>query len=482
MVKYISTRGGCAPVEFDAAVLEGFAPDGGLFVPEEIPKIPAGRLAQLKGLPYPAVAREILSLFIDGTAIPPDHLKQIIDQSFSSFEHPDLMPLIKLDRDRPVYVMELFRGPTLSFKDIAMGFLVNAMDYFLQKRGQHRSIILATTGDTGPAAAWAAAGKQTIDCWPLYPAGMISEEQERQMTTLPAENIHPICVRNCRDGGDDLDAVVARLFAAPGLSGELGLSSVNSINWCRVMVQSVHYIYGYLSVCDRVGEPVEFCVPSGAFGNLFAGFLAREMGVPLRFICANNRNRTLDRTFGTGWFRKEDLIPTLSSAIDIVIPYNFWRFVYFSCGRDPEKIKQWMRDFEHTGAVRLDDRTITAVRNGFRSVSISDETTVSTIVRVWKAHQYLLDPHSAVAVAAVRELGPAADGKIKTVCLATAHPAKFPQVIRQALAPETHMPDQGIHPSIEREKTRPARSKTCDIRELESFLTKDIRNMIRRYQ
>lgn len=471
MIRYVSTKGTIQPVDFDQAVLQGFAEDGGLFVPEEIPKISKQKLSELSQMSYSDLAFEMLTLFIHPKIIPQEDLKQLIRQSFSGFEHPDLIPIVPLDATGSLFSMELFHGPTLSFKDIAMGFLINTMDYFLQKQKKHLSIILATTGDTGPAAAHASVGKETIDCWPIYPAGMISREQERQMTTLGADNVHPVAAANCKDGGDDIDRVVAKLFATPGLKEQLDLSSVNSINWCRVMVQSIHYAYGYFRVCDHVGDPVDFCVPSGAFGNLFAGFLAREMGIPIgRFICANNSNQTLHRVFSTGLFKKEELRTTISSAIDIVIPYNFWRFLYFSAGCDPVKIRKWMDLFEQSGEIRLNMETQKAMQKGFTSCSMSDEITLSTIRQTWEEQNYLLDPHGAVAVAAAKTVQAQSEHPVKTVCLTTAHPAKFPGVIEKALSPAPNLPIQACHPTLVQAKELNANSTVCDIVELEQLL------------
>ncbi|MGB5709290.1 MAG: pyridoxal-phosphate dependent enzyme, partial [Arenicellales bacterium] len=311
MIKYVSTRGGIPPVTFDEAVLQGFAADGGLFVPESIPMVTPEQFISWVDLDYPDLAFELLSLFIDRSIIPANDLKQLLDNSYKSFEHPDVIGFVPLGDEGRTYIMELFHGPTLSFKDVAMGFLINILDYLLQQRKEHLSIVLATTGDTGPAAAWASAGKETIDCWPLYPRGMISEEQERQMTTLNAANVHPVGVENCADGGDDLDFVVAKLFSDEELKKRLNLSSVNSINWCRVMVQAVHYFYGYYRVVDKIGDEIIFSVPSGAFGNLFGGYLARSMGLPVNtFICANNVNQALHTAFSEGVFAKKDLVQT----------------------------------------------------------------------------------------------------------------------------------------------------------------------------
>ncbi len=470
MIQYISTRGGIDPVNFDEALLQGFAGDGGLFVPQTIPKISREQLKKFSGLSYTDLAFEILSLFIDPGIIPKKDLRRLIDTSFAGFEHPDILPVKPCTTDPSLFIMELFHGPTLSFKDIAMGFLINTMDYLLQKKNERLTLVLATTGDTGPAAAHAAAGKKTIDCWPLYPKGMITREQERQMTTLGATNVHPVGVENCADGGDDLDLVVAKLFNDPLLKKKLNLSSVNSINWCRVMVQSIHYFYGYFQTCEAIGDPIVFCVPSGAFGNLFAGYLAREMGLPVTgFICANNANKALHTAFSTGIFKKEDLKQTLSSAIDIVVPYNFWRFLYFTTGCNPEKIKAWMDQFQQTGQIQLDKESADAIQNGYSSVSISDPETLMTIRKNFRAEKsYLLDPHGAVAMAAARTLRKTYSPETRIICLATAHPAKFPEITARALGPD--LPAQAFHPSLIKASQVCQKLRICDCEHLESAL------------
>jgi len=472
MIKYVSTKGGIDPVTFDVAVLQGFAADGGLFVPETIPKVTQEQLENWANLSYPDLAFEILSLFIDRTVIPAEDLRQLVNNSYQDFESQDVVKLVPLGSDSNVSIMELFHGPTLSFKDVAMGFLINVLDYFLTKRGEHLSIILATTGDTGPAAAWASAGKNTIDCWPMYPRGMISEQQERQMTTLKAANVHAVGVENCADGGDDLDYVVARLFADEELKNKLNLSSVNSINWCRVMVQSVHYFYGYYQVVDNIGDEIVFSVPSGAFGNSFGGYLARSMGLPVKtFVCANNVNQALHTAFSRGVFAKKDLIQTMSSAIDIVVPYNFWRFLYFASGSDGSKIKTWMDDFQQSGQVEFDSKTLAAIQDGYVSIAISDDLTRDTIREVfYGGDHYLLDPHTAVAVAAVRQLKDSLPQDLKIVCLATAHPAKFPEIIRNCLDSGSELPEQGRHPSLEKASKVCQHIRLCDLDNLEYAL------------
>lgn len=470
MIKYVSTKGGISPVAFDEVVLSGFASDGGLFVPETIPKVSEAQFQSWSTLSFTDLAFELLSLFIPRSIIPDADLKTLIDRSYSAFETPDVLDIVSLcDKDR-IVVLELFHGPTLSFKDVAMGFLINVMDYLLEKKGEHLSIVLATTGDTGPAAAWAAMGKETIDCWPLFPRGMITEEQARQMTTLNANNVHPVGVENCSDGGDDLDFVVAKLFENRELRENVNLSSVNSINWCRVMVQSVHYFYGYYRTVDNVGDKVAFSVPSGAFGNLFGGYLARSMGLPVKmFICANNVNQALHKVLSSGILAKRDLVQTMSSAIDIVVPYNFWRYLYFASGSDSKMLSAWMDEFQKNAQVRLDSKTLGAIQNGFESISVSDEQTRSTIKTTFEnTDGYLLDPHTAVAVAAANSFRDSVPDNMKIICLATAHPAKFPDIVRACL--ESDLPEQGKHESLERASKVCQHLRLCDLENLEFAL------------
>ncbi len=472
MTRFVSTRGGIDPVGFEEAVLQGFAADGGLFVPEEIPRLGREDLERLAELDFPALACELVSLYLEPGIVPPEDLKRLIDDSFGAFMHEDVVDLVRI-RDQPdVRVLELFHGPTLSFKDMAMGVLMNVVDYFLEKRKEHLNIVLATTGDTGPAAAWAAAGKRQIDCWPLYPRGMISVEQERQMTTLDADNVHPVGVENCADGGDDLDIVVAELFTDAELKRALGLSSVNSINWCRVMVQAVHYFYAYFRTVERIGDPVVFSVPSGAFGNLFGGFLARSMGLPVeRFLCANNTNNALHTAFSTGVFPRRDLVQTPSSAIDIVAPYNFWRFLYYAANRDSSRIRRWMDDFASHREATLDAETLAFIQAGFLSASVSDKTTMDTIRSTYESGDgYLLDPHTAVAVAAVDAVADRLPADARIVCLGTAHPAKFPEVIRKALGCGEALPQAARHPSIDDARSACQHLRLCDLDSLKSNL------------
>lgn len=448
-------------MDIETAILAGYAPDGGLYVPDHLPQVSSAQLDQWKDLSYKELAFEIVSLFIDSTIISADDLMSIINTAYDSFEKEDVIPIHQLKSRHNTYVMELYHGSTLSFKDIGMSFLVNLVNFFLKRKDERLSIIVATTGDTGPAAASYIAGKETLDAWVLYPKGMITEEQERQMTTLTETNVHPVGVYNCPDGADDLDALIGELFADKTFKEKVNLSSINSINWGRIMIQMVHYFYGYFQIIDAVGEKINVAVPSGAFGNLCAGGLARKMGLPIdTFIIANNKNQCLHRIFSEGFFSKEAIHETVSSAIDILIPLNFWRFLYFCVGEDANKIKSWMDEFHKNDIVHFDKISFEAYREGFISGGVSDELTLATIKEIYEAEEYLMDPHTAVSLAVAASLRMHL-GEDKLMCLSTAHPAKFPEVIQKALGADP-IPKDAQHKSIETAKERCQKGYTVD--------------------
>lgn len=469
MIQFVSNKGGGKPVDFETAILDGFAADGGLYVPEVLPKITKEQLSTWKGLSYVELAFEVLSLFIDHAILSEGELKMILKTAYAPFEKKETIPLYPLESRKDTYIMELFYGPTISFKDVGLAFLVNLVNFFLERKKEHLTLVVATTGDTGPATAYFTAGKSNLDAWVLYPKGLITEEQERQMTTLPHANIHPVGVSNCPEGADDLDLVITKLYANKPFKEKLKLSSVNSINWGRVMMQTVHYFYGYLQVVDIVGEHVNMSVPSGAFGNLCAGGIAREMGLPIKyFVVANNNNACLHRIFSEGHFSKEDIIATASSAIDILVPYNFWRFLYFRTDKNTENIRKWVDQFNATGTVTFDTQTFESYSKGFKSYSATDKETLDIINEIYNSENYVLDPHGAVSVVAADRLKEQL-GNEKLICLATAHPSKFPEIIKQALHTNI-LPKAATHPSIETAKQLCEKVYLCDHAHLEKAL------------
>lgn len=469
MLEYVSNTGGGKPVNFETAILDGFAIDGGLYVPTALPQVTPQQLAQWKSLSYIDLAFEVLSLFIDRSIMTADELKQVLNTAYEPFEHKEIIPIHQLTSRKDIYVMELFHGPTISFKDVGLAFLVNLVNFFLQRRNERLSLIVATTGDTGPATAYFSAGKSNLDAWILYPKDKITEEQERQMTCLPHANIHPVGVANCLEGSDDLDAVIANLYANKPFKNKVKLGSVNSINWGRVMMQTVHYFYGYFQVIDKPDEKINMSVPSGGFGNLCAGSLARKMGLPInKLIVANNENACLHRIFSQGKFSKKEHIETPSSAIDILIPFNFWRYLYFCIDQDAGKIKSWLNEFQQTGSVTFDEQTVQNYSRGFLSHSAKDQETLDLIAKIYHEEAYLLDPHAAVSVCATDVYKDELAGE-KTICLATAHPAKFPEAMRNALKTKK-LPKAAQHQSIEAQKTQCEKVYLCDNKHLESAL------------
>lgn len=449
MLQFVSNTGGGEPVDIEQAILDGFAVDGGLYVPEELPKISQEQLEAWKDLSYVDLAFELLSLFIDRSIVSAKDLRGILETAYAPFSKEEIIPLYKMESRQDTYVMELFHGPTISFKDVGLAFLVNLVNFFLERKGEHLTLVVATTGDTGPAAAYFTAGKSNLDIWVLYPKGMITEEQERQMTTLQHSNVHPVGVSGCPDGGDDLDLVIAKMYANKDFKEKLKLSSVNSINWGRIMMQTVHYFYGYFRVVESVGDQVNFAVPSGGFGNLCAGSLARMMGLPAKtLIVANNQNACLHRAFSTGVISKTPIIETPSSAIDILIPYNFWRFLYFATGKDASKIKKWSQSLMNEGIWEFDQATHQQFSKGFLSNTASDKDTLDMIKKTYQSEGYILDPHGAVALCAADKLQDQL-GEEPLICLATAHPSKFPQAIKDALEVK-ELPDSAKHQSIEK--------------------------------
>lgn len=474
MLKYVSTRGDTPAVDFETAILDGFAGDGGLYVPQTLPTISQQQLSQWQGLSYLELAFEVLSLFIDRSIISETELKGILKDAYAPFEKQEIIPLHKLKSRSDTYIMELFHGPTISFKDVGLAFLVNLVNFFLARNNQRLSLIVATTGDTGPATAHFCAGKSQLDAWVLYPKELITKEQERQMTSLAHANIHPFAVSNCPKGGDDLDAVIANLYADDEFKKTLKLSSVNSINWGRVMMQTVHYVYGYLQIAqdndgNYTAEQINVSVPSGGFGNLCAGALVREMGLPIKYlIAANNKNACLDRIFSQGEFSLKPLQNTPSSAIDILIPINFWRYLYFKTGQNGSQIKAWNEAFADTGKVQFPADVQAKYQQGFLSYSSTNEQTLETINNVYQQEQYLLDPHGAVSLVASDALSQQL-GSQKLICLATAHPAKFPKVIKQALQTDT-FPQAATHQSVEDAKRLSEKVRLCDFSNLEYAL------------
>ncbi|MCI5190644.1 MAG: threonine synthase [Candidatus Electrothrix sp. AS4_5] len=430
-MKYISTRGGIEPIEFDQAVMMGLARDGGLLLPETLPSVPAQKLEAWQNLQYQGLALEVLDLFSGN--MPRNDLEELIERAYSSFRHPQVTPVRKVD---DLYIMELFHGPTLAFKDVALQLLGNLFEYELNKSNGFMNIIGATSGDTGSAAIYGVRGRKRINIFILHPHGRTSPIQALQMTTVTDANIFNLAVHGTFD---DAQAIVKELFNDLEFKDQYQLGAINSINWARVLAQVVYYVFAFLKLRKQGFESVDFSVPTGNFGDIFAGYVAKQLlpeGCINRLILATNSNDILTRFVNNGDYSiAGDVTPTYSPSMDIQIASNFERYLYYLHGQDGSKVKADMETFAATGRMDLSLFKEQATCD-FAAHAVSEQETLATIQQYDKDHAYLLDPHTAVGVRAAQEL----KGDRPVVCLATAHPAKFGEAVQKATAHAVELP------------------------------------------
>jgi len=430
-VKYISTRGNAPKLAFDDVLLTGLARDGGLYLPESWPQFSAADLAEMKDLSYVELAVKVMLPFVE-EVVSRDELTQIVTDTYGSFDTDDVAPLVKLGDNE--YVLELFHGPTLAFKDYALQFLGRMFDHVLTKRGAKLTIVGATSGDTGSAAIEACRDRDNIEIFILHPSGKVSEVQRRQMSTVLSDNVHNIALAG---NFDDCQNTVKALFNDEAFRDEVNLSAVNSINWARIMAQVVYYFWAAL----RSGAPdtsVAFAVPTGNFGNVFAGYAAKQMGLPIsQFVIGSNANDILIRFIETGRMESKDVFETTSPSMDIQISSNFERFMFELLDRDSSALNDAMQEFKETGHFSVTElfmERLKAIMDGER---FDDAGTAKLIGDVHKETGYLLDTHSAIGVGAARARR--WDKAVPMVILATAHPAKFPDAVKAA---------SGVHPEL----------------------------------
>ena len=432
-MKYCSTRGQVSGLNFTDAVMMGLAEDGGLLLPEEIPHINKGELQHLSTLSYPELAFEIISRY--ATDIPAEDLKELIDRSYASFDDPRVAPVVKHD---DLYILELFHGPTLAFKDVALQFLGNLFEYFLSKTNKQMNIIGATSGDTGSAAIYGVRGKKNINIFILHPKGKVSPIQELQMTTVTDSNVFNLAVEGTFD---DAQAIVKDIFNDLEFKEKHSLGAVNSINWARVLAQVVYYFYAWFRVHEETGaEEINVSVPTGNFGDIFAGYVARKMGVPInKLILATNSNNILSRCINSGDYSIAEVNHSLSPSMDIQIASNFERYLYYLLDCDSAKVVKAMEDFKTTGKLNFTQVQKDRLKIDFSAGSIDDKQTLETIHSFYKETGYTLDPHTAVGVNVGKKVS---DPHIPLVALATAHPAKFGDAVKQATHSEPQLPEQ----------------------------------------
>jgi threonine synthase len=424
-MKYISTRGQSPAASFEDVVLTGLAPDGGLYIPAEVPHVSAAQLKAWAKLSYQDLAFEVIKPFVDG-AIPDAELKAMIDASYAGFSDPKVAPLQHLYDNH--YVLELYCGPTLAFKDFALQLLGRLLDYFLSRRQQHVAILGATSGDTGSAALEGCKHSQYVDLFILHPYQRVSEVQRRQMTTVQGDNVNNIAVEG---NFDDCQEIVKKAFADQRfLPAGYQLGAVNSINWARIMAQIVYYFYAALPFIEQGAEGVSFSVPTGNFGDIYAGYLAKKMGLPVKqLIIATNRNDILHRFISGNRYHKTPLEPSLSPSMDIMVSSNFERFLYDLFQGDTARVTSFVTGLS-TQVQEVSEDEWARARAHFDSASVDDATTCATIKTVKEHTGFLLDPHTATGVKAAALCDK--DPTTPMITLGTAHPAKFAAAIEQA--------------------------------------------------
>lgn len=436
-MRYVSTRGSAPDLAFDDLLLTGLARDGGLYVPAEWPSFTLADWRALRGLSYADLATRLLAPYVCST-ISEDDLADIVTETYSGFRHTAVAPLKQLDTN--AYLMELFHGPTIAFKDYALQLLGRLFDHVLHKQGKRVTILGATSGDTGSAAIEACRDRDAVDVFILYPHGRVSDVQRRQMTTVPAKNVRAIAVEGTFD---DCQDIVKELFADLAFRDAAQLSAANSINWARIVAQIVYYVYAALQL-GAPDRPVNFAVPTGNFGNVFAAYCAKRMGLPIdRLVIGTNRNDILTRFFTTGDMSIAGVEPSLSPSMDIQVSSNFERLLFDLLERDGAEVARRIAEFRATGTLHLEADRLKRAQQLFSATQLSDADTLDTMRRVYEQTGEILDPHSAIAVGSLQRLQ--GSDRHPMVALACAHPAKFPAAVRQALGFEAPLPPHLAH-------------------------------------
>lgn len=434
-MKYISTRGEAAVLDFEGAMLSGLARDGGLYLPETFPQVTRDEQLALRGKPYADVAFAICSKFTAGS-VPDADLRKMVDAAYATFHHPATTPLKQMAPNQ--YLLELFHGPTIAFKDVAMQLLARLMDWSLAKQKRRAVIVGATSGDTGGAAIDAFQHNQNASLFILHPHGRVSDVQRRQMTTVKSPAIHNIAIEG---NFDDCQAIVKALFNDLKFRDEVGLAGVNSINWGRIMAQIVYYFYAAL----QLGAPdraVSFTVPTGNFGNVFAGLAAKRMGLQIdRLVIATNSNDIMDRTLKTGSYTITGVHATQSPSMDIQVSSNFERLVYLANQGNASAVRAHMESLKQSGNFTLQADALNSIRNEFESGATSEAETATTIAKVLQETGELLDPHTAVGYAVASKTHTSSP----MITLATAHPAKFPDAVEKACGIRPNLPQRLSH-------------------------------------
>jgi threonine synthase len=449
-VRHVSTRGEAPPLDFVEATLAGLARDGGLYVPATWPRLDANAIASFAGRPYAEVAVEVIRPFV-GDAIPEHDLARMTREAYGNFRHPAVAPLVQFGASD--FVLELFHGPTLAFKDLAMQLLSRLMEHALEARGEHTTIVVATSGDTGGAAIEAFRGRAHTDLFVLFPQGRISDVQRRMMTTVEDDNVHALAIEGTFD---DCQAMVKGMFNHHAFRDRARLSGVNSINWARIVAQVVYYFTSAVAL----GSPhrkVAFTVPTGNFGDVYAGFVALRMGLPIdRLVIATNVNDILARTIATGTYEPRDVVPTASPSMDIQVASNFERLLFDAYGRDARAVRALMASLAQSRRFALSVRALSEIRAIFSADRADEDETAATIRTMLRETGHFIDPHTAVGVAVAEK--ESRDPSVPMVVLGTAHAAKFPDAVEAACGVRPPLPEwlADLHERPERVSALPA--------------------------
>ena len=432
-MRYVSTRGEAPPLGFMDVTLAGLARDGGLYVPESWPALTPSTIAGFAGRPYAEVAVEVIRPFV-GDAMSEADLSRLAREAYGTFRHPAVVPLSQVGAN--TFLLELFHGPTLAFKDVAMQLLARLMDHALAARGERTTVVVATSGDTGGAAVEAFRGRERTDLFVLFPKGRVSDVQRLMMTTAPDANVHAIAVEGTFD---DCQALVKGLFNHHGFRDRVRLSGVNSINWARIVAQVVYYF----TAAATLGAPhrkVAFTVPTGNFGDIFAGYVAERMGLPVdRLVIATNVNDILARTLATGTYELREVTATTSPSMDIQVSSNFERLLFEACRRDVAQVRGAMASLAQSRRFSISSEALSAIRGHFSAGRADEDETAATIRTTLRETSHLVDPHTAVGLAvAEKEVGKTTTPMI---VLGTAHPAKFPEAVEAACGVRPALPD-----------------------------------------
>ena len=429
-MKYISTRNGSKEFNFTEVFIKGLADDGGLFIPKTIPAISEQDLLRLSKLNYKDLAKEIIFLFCDETIIK-DELSNIVEKSYSKFNEKNVVKITDIGENK---ILELYHGPTLAFKDIAMQFIGHLYDHHLKNLKTKINVVVATSGDTGSAAIDAIKGKDKMNIFVLHPNNKVSSVQRKLMTTVEDKNVFNIAI----DGNfDDCQNLVKSMFADNKFSNSIDMSGVNSINWVRIIAQTVYYFFSYFQTC-QLNEKINFSVPTGNFGDVYAGYLSKKMGLPIdKLIVATNQNDILHRAISNGQYKAHSVVETLSPSMDIQVASNFERLIYDINDQNTDKTSKIMQSIKNEKKYLIEEKELKKIRKDFVSETISEQELLSCIKKVYENYKIIIDPHTAVGLGALKKINLAG----KSVVLSTAHPCKFPEAIKKAINIKSELPD-----------------------------------------